>query len=767
MYNNDTYVQNRENSLLNLVLFQFLPYWPLFLLLSAVCGAGAWTYLQYATPVYEISATLMLKDKTKGVEDSKVADFLNIYSSKKVVENEIEVIHSRAIMKEVVNNLYLYAPVWEAASHKAIAAYTSSPVIVELKDPDHIIANKKIDFSYTPGDRVLVGKESYVLNRWVNTPYGVLRFLPNANKNKAATHPLYFSLQQPKEVVDALLKKLAVNEVSKLATVVSLTFKDEVPERGENILNEITTAYSRSVANDKNSLASNTLAFVDARLKVVSGTLDSIERTIQQYKAQNGAVDVSEQGKLFLENISDNDRKLAEINSQLSVLGQVESYVVSKNSGNGIVPATLGIDDPVLKQLLQRLAESELKYEGLSQTVPENNQVLVSLAKEIEQIRPRILENIRNQQTSLQASKSSMSAAGNKFSAVLQSLPSKERKLLEISRQQSIESNVYAYLLQKREELALSNAATVTENRIIDRGESSFKPVSPKKWMIYLVALACAFIGGIVVVKGKELLGGKILFRSDIEHYTKIPVAAEIASIDQPRALIIDQPETAFVAEQFRQLGASLGLYSKVHTAKKLMITSGIAGEGKSFVAANLAMSLAGAGKKVALLDLDLRNPGSSSLFGLKREKGMSEYLNGEASVEKILKRTEYNNLYVIPAGKVAANSMELLLKGDLHALFASLETSFDYLLIDTSPVDPVTDAYVIAEYCDKILLVIRHDFTPKTMIQLLDANARIKSMQNVSIVFNGVKKRGFIKGRYGYGYGFGYEYVYKERVTK
>ena len=753
-----------DSSPLNGLLFRFLPYWPLFAVLCVVCSLGAFVYLRYATPVYQISATLMLQDKTKGVEDSKVADFLNIYTSKKIVENEIEVIRSRAIMKEVVNSLYLYAPVWEEDNGKTLSAYTSSPITIQAQEPGRITEFKKIPFTYDAKESIRINDQTYVLNRWVTTPYGVLRFMPNGYRKKQTGNPLYFSLQQPKEVVDNMLKNLSVTEVSKLSTVLNLLYKDEVPERGENVLNGVTAAYNRAVVNDKNVLASNTLAFVESRLKIVASGLDSIERTIQQYKSQNGAVDVSEQGRLFLENVSNNDRKVADINTRLAVLNQVESYVVSKNSGKGIVPATLGVDDPVLKQLLQRLSEAELQYESLQQTIPENNSILTSLAREIDQIRPRILENIHNQQVSLQASKNNMASSGNIFSAGLQTLPSKERKLLEISRQQSIESNVYSFLLQKREEMALSNAGTVADNRIIDTGESSIKPVSPKKWLVCLIALFAAIAIGIAIVLAKESLSGKILFRSDIENLTRIPVTAEIANTAHTQGLVSARPENVFITEQFRHLAATLGLYTKgTSTVKKLMITSAIAGEGKSFVAANLALSLADSGKKVVLLDLDLRNPGASSLFSLKPEKGMSEYLTGKANIQEIIKKSEYNNLSVIPAGKVANNSMELLITGDLSGLFIYLEDAFDYVLIDTSPVAPVTDAAVIAEYCDKVLFVIRHGFSPKTMIRLLDDNQKVQSMQNLSIVFNGVKKRGFFQGSYGYGYGFGYEYVYKE----
>jgi capsular exopolysaccharide synthesis family protein len=348
---------------------------------------------------------------------------------------------------------------------------------------------------------------------------------------------------------------------------------------------------------------------------------------------------------------------------------------------------------------------------------------------------------------------------------MLNSIPQKERELLEISRQQSIKNNVYQFLLQKREETALSSSSAVSDSRLIDAAESSFYPVGPSKVIAYLIAVVLAFVVGVGFVAAKELLTGKILFRSDIEKYTKVPIAAEVTSVKHKTELVVNDPEKVFISEQFRQLRAAIGLYGKAASKNKILITSSIAGEGKSFVASNLALSLALSGKKVVLLDMDLRNPKTSSVFGLEEDKGIAEYLQGRLSADRLIKSSSTNNLFLIPAGGPCENPTELLIGGNLDELFAYLETRFDYILVDTSPIDPVTDAYVLSEYCDRTLFVIRHAYTPKAMVQLLDENHKITALRNLAIVFNGVKKRGFIKGNYGFGYGFGYEYVYKDRV--
>jgi tyrosine-protein kinase Etk/Wzc len=757
--------EEKEVNILSVLIFRFMPYWPLFILLFVLFGFGAWLYIRYAKPMYEDYATILIKDEKKGVDDSKMLETLNFYTSKKIVENEMVIIKSRALMKEVVEKLKLYAPIYEQGRIKNVIAYNSSPITIEAQQPDSLKASGEVPFTFNRDKRtVVINKENYKLNEWISTPYGILKFTENLKANIAPSTPLYFTIMNPEGVASTLSSRLSIMPANKISTVLQLTLADESPVRAKEILDELTEVYAKSTINEKNALAANTLSFIEERLKYVEKDLNSIEKSIQQYKSQKGIVDLSEQGKVFLQNVSNNDRQSANINMQLAVLDQVEQYVVSKNNKTGIVPATLGLEDNVLTQLLDKLYNAEIEYEKLRQTMAENNPAVVAIAGEIENIRPAILENVRNQRTSLQASLDNLKLTNGIYTSMLKTIPQKERELLEISRQQTIKNSVYSFLLQKREETALSSSSTIADSRLIDKAIASYTPVSPKKFIVYLGALVLAFITAIFIVISKEILTNKILFRSDIEGYTQIPIAAEIASVKHKQELVINQPDNVYVSEQFRHLRAAIGLYGKVASKQKILITSSIAGEGKSFVAANLALSIAMSGKKVVLLDADLRGPKTSIIFGIEDKAGLSEYLEENASVGEILIDSGNKNLYVISAGGPCNNPTELLLNGKLDKLFTHLENQFDYIIIDTSPTDPVTDAFVLSEYCDKTLFVVRHGYTPKTMVQLLDENNKIKALHNPSIVFNGVKKRGFLNGSYGFGYGFGYEYVYKDR---
>ncbi|MCU7548262.1 polysaccharide biosynthesis tyrosine autokinase [Chitinophagaceae bacterium LB-8] len=761
--------EEKEDSVLSFLLFRFAPYWPLFILLLLLCSIGAWFYLRFSTPLYEAYATILIKDEKKGVDDNRMLESLNIYTSSKIVENEMEIIRSRTLMKEVVKNLHLYAPVSEEGRFNKINAYETSPIKIEVKEPENIkMFQPDIPIYYDQKkSTVTLDRKSYPVGSWVNTPYGDLKFVlnPYADPDNNEHKQLYFSLFRPDNVASFLASRVGVQPTNKIATVLGLSFRDESASRAIDILNELIEVYSINSVKEKNLMAANTLTFIDERLRYVINDLDSIERSIQHYKTKEGIVNLSEQSKNFLLNVSDNDRQVSNINMQIAVLDQVERYVVSKNNDVGIVPSALGLNDQLLSQLLQKLYDAELEYDKLKKTMAENSPQVVAVASEIERIRPTILENVRNQRTSLFASKKNVSETSGAYNSYLKTIPQKERELLEISRQQSIKNNVYSFLLEKREETALASSSTLADSKLIDPALSNYSPVSPQNSTAYLSAFALSFIIGIALVCFKELFTGKILFRSDIEKYTRIPIAAEITNVKNNKSeLVVNRPDKIFLTEQFQHLRAAIGLHGRVVSKQKVLITSSIAGEGKSFVAANLALSLSSSGKKVLLIDADLRGPKTTSIFNMEDREGLVEFLEGNVGVEDIIRYSDNNNLYVIPAGGDCNNPTEILLNGKLNELFTYIEELFDYILVDTSPVDPVTDAYVLSCYCDKTLFVIRHGYTPKTMVQILDESNKVTALSNPFIVFNGIKKRGFIKGSYGFGYGFGYEYVYKNR---
>ena len=751
-----------QDSLVEQIITKYLPYWPVFLISFLVALSIAYTYIHFTIPVYEAAATLIITDEKKGNEDSKITESLDQISSKKTIENEVEVIQSRKIMYDVVKNLGLYAPIFEKGKFKSTSAYNTSPVIIRAVNPDSLIASEKIklDFDKTKNRVIVNDQYKYPINDTVTTPYGKLIFSLNKNYEGSEYSPgqFYFSLVHPKILAPGILQQLKVDPASKLASIINLSYRDEVPKRAEDILNQLITSYRQAEVNEKETLAKNTMAFVENRLKLVSRDLDSIERKIQQYKSGRGAVDIGTQGQLYLQNVSANDQKLSEINTRVAVINQVEQFVKNNEASGAIVPSTLGITDPMLSQLMDKLYASELQYETLKKTVGENNPNLVALRDEINKIKPNILQNIQSQKQSINAERQNVSATKGLFNSILQGVPQKERQLLDISREQQIKSNIYAFLLQKREESEIAYASTVSNNKVVDYAQTNPYPVSPKKLFIYILAIGAVVGGCIVFLAIRESMTGKILYRHEVESRTSIPVIGEIAFDKSKTPLVIKAGTRSFIAEEFRKLRMSLSFLGIDTTHKKILITSSISGEGKSFIAANLAVSLSLTGKKVVIVDLDLNNPTIAKYLSANATVGVTEFLNGKQHLQDIIKPVSgHDQLYFIPPGQLPENPTELLANGKVSELIQYLDANFDAVIIDTSPIVLVTDAYILSPLCDATLYVVRHNYTPKVLVKRIDESNQVNPITNPAIIFNGVKIRGFMKNNYGYGYDYLY----------
>ncbi|MDT0677698.1 GumC family protein [Autumnicola musiva] len=759
MLNNNTR-REREEDLLTSLLQRFLPFWPLFAVLLILSFAAAWTYLRYATPIYEAEATIIINDEKKGVDGSKIMESINVFDSKKIVENEIEVIQSRDLMNEVIYSLYLYAPIYEEQNLKDKSAYTTSPVVVELRNPEKIPFNPeepiKIYFAYNQAKKTIeIDGKFHPLNKWIEGKnFGEFKFIPNPHQTTLSDNQLFFMLVHPKAVTNNSLDNLEVGAPDKLSTIVNLNYKDPVPGRSENILNQLISAYNQASIADRNSLARNTLAFIEDRMANVENELNTLEQEIQQYRSNKGAIDLSEQGRLYLQDVGENDRKIADIELQLAILDNVENYVVSKGNSGGIVPSTVGINDPVLTQLIERLYDSEIKYERLSKTTAENNPILASVANEIEKIRPGILENVSSQRQNLEEKLKNLNSTNRQFSSNLRTIPEQERALLEISRRKAIKNDLFSYLLQKREETALSYAPHAGDSRVIDKAEASLIPVSPKSKMTYAIAILFAFGLGTLYVIFKEVLNRNILFRSELEKATDIPIVGEFTQLKHSKNKKQTKEQETLLSEQFRDLRLALGLYGE-SAKRKILITSSIEGEGKSFISENLAVSLANSGKRVILLNFDLLKPKFSKIFGVSNEEGISEYLQGKVRLDDIIRPTEHKNLSVIPPGNMSEEVSQNLLDSDIQSLFKHLESVFHYVVVDCPPVNIVLHAYLLSKYCDTSLFVIRHNHTPKSLVRRFDEDPSINAMNNVLLLFNGVKNRGATSGNYGYNYGY------------
>ncbi len=760
-------LKDQSVNLLSELTQRFLPYWPVFLIALIISISFAFVKLRYATPMFRAFATIMLKDEETGVES--VISALEGTTAKKNVENEIEIIKSARLMNKVVIDMGLYAQVFMPGRVRHLYAYKSSPVSFIAIEPETINSSEMINFTFLPNENAIELKNvRYNLDDTVNTPYGKFALIANKNSNITDNRIFMVRFVKVSEVVKQLLSNLTIGTGAKQSTVLNLSITDPVPDRAVDVLNKLISVYNKAGIDDKNTMAENTLEFIENRLGLITVELSSIEGQIESYKSEEGIVNISSEGAVYLNSVQASDQSLSEVKIQLSVLDQVERYVVNKSDMPGTVPATLGISDPILMRLLNQLNEAELQLNKLKRTGAENSPAILSLQGQIAQLKPSILENIRNLKQNLQATETKLQSESNKYSSLLRSIPKKERKLLDITRQQSVINDIYTFLLQKREETALSYASAAPDSRLINEAEALPFPVAPVKTSMYLFSIALALLAGVGFVLLKENYNRFIMFRSEIEKATDAPIIAEIVFNKSKEIVVIGEGKRNIIAEQFRYLRTSLGFIG-THTGKNktILVTSSVSGDGKSFISINTAISIALTGKKVLLLDLDLRKPKISKLLGLEVENGgISNLLAGTVTLEKVIRKYKgFPSLHIITAGTIPPNPTELLVNGKLDNILSELKSEFDFIILDSPPIGLVTDAKLLKLYADLSLFVIRHKHTPRKYLPFIQQVYSAGELDNMYLVFNGIKDRGLFSGfsNSGYGYGQGYGYGYGE----
>jgi capsular exopolysaccharide synthesis family protein len=480
-------------------------------------------------------------------------------------------------------------------------------------------------------------------------------------------------------------------------------------------------------------------------------------------------VDISTQGQLYLQNVSTNDQKLSEINLQLSVINTLERDLSEKTTSAGSHTVMLGNTDPMLTQMLGSLNNAELEREKLKKTVAENNPILIAVSDQIIKIKENIYRNIIDQRKNLEATKINLSQTNTNYNSLLQAIPTKERELLEISRDQNIKSGIYSFLLQKREESELSYVSNLSDSRIVNNAQALGSPVSPSPILAYGIALIAVFGIPISIITAKETLTSTILYRQEIESLTQVPVIGELEMHKKTKPLAIEAGKRSLVGEEFRRIRYALQFYLTNATTNKVLVTSSLSGEGKSFVSSNLAISFSLSGKKVALVDFDLHNSSLDKIFINNRKEGVLDFLIGHIEAKDVVYPVaEYSNLYFLPTGTRQDDPSEILEHERLSILMDYLEAEFDIVVIDSPPVALVSDAYRLSQYCGATVYVVRHGYTPKVIIKRLDHTNEINPLINPVVVFNGIKKRGFGVRESGYGYGYKYGYgAYYSNVEK
>jgi capsular exopolysaccharide synthesis family protein len=732
-------------------------HWPLFLLFFAIAFILAIFYLKYERPVYDVHAKILIKDQSyQNRRKQDAFQELYLIAPEKDVSAEIGIMGSIPITEQIVTDLQLWVTYQRPTQFYSYAdLYKNTPVQFKLLKPGRNFDSDELEITIKSRDYFLLKQGDKKFKRFafkdsLFNSFGIWKLDTTWNFKNFIGKTIKITLDNPKLVTKYYQDAISEYVGLKATNVVDIDIQDEVPERGRDILDDLIRVYFDSSVQVKRESTQSTLKFVDQRLVAITQELNNVESKYQGYKSSNAITETSSQAGRYLTDVQTNESKVNDINIKLSVLDAIEQYVNSDRGADN-PPATLGMDDQSVVGLIRQLSDLQLQKTRLLATLPENNPLFNPINQQISVTKTQLRENIKSLKASLISTKQQLAALGSGYESSIRTIPGQERDLVDIKRMQAIKENLYTYLLEKKEQLSLDYASTIADAMIINHANNGIK-----QWPIPKAVYAIAFLFGLIVptslLFGREAIKNRVLSKGQIVFATGMPVLSEIDQADNNHPIVVLN-QNSYIGEQFRDLRTKFNyLHGKNERGKVTLFTSSIAGEGKSFVIGNLAATLSVSGKKVIILELDLRRPTLSSRFKLdKTSLGVTDFLIGNATKAQIIQPlTITDNLFAIASGTVPPNPSELLESDELATLLKELRLEFDHILIDSPPVHLLTDAMILAPMCDLSLYMIRQDYTPKKELGFINEVCREKKLPRVNLIFNGIvrEKHG---DRYGY----------------
>lgn len=778
------------------ILFEYLMYWPWFVACLILCLIGAWGYLRYQTPVYNVNATVLIKqdDKGKGSANSPLATMqdLGMLSMAGNFDNEMEILHSRTLIKKVVNTLGLNIRYAEPRSFGyALPLYKHDiPIKVwmtpeeaeKLSDPLSLqldcMSDGKVKATAKYGKEGTTEKTFDRLPGVLVTPVGTLTLNAKDSTSIQEERTIQVRIVSPTAAAKVCQGNLSTEPTSKQTTIVRLNYNDTHVGRGLDFLNTLVALYNADANDDKNEVASRTAEFIDERISIINHELGTTESELAQYKQKAGLTDLTSDAQLALKGNAEYEQKRAENATQLRLVEFLKEYIERPENRMEIIPANIGLSDNGLSTLIGQYNEMLTERKRLLRTSSESNPAVVNLDTSLEATRKNIQTSVASVLKGLEITRNDLNREAAQFANRISNAPQQEKELLSISRQQEIKASLYLMLLQKREENAITLAATANNGRMVEEPLAG-GIVGPNGKLFYLVALILGLGIPVAVIYLRNLLRFKIESRADVEKITDVPVVGDIPLTNtEGHPIVVQENRNGLMEEVFRSVRTNVQ-YMLGEGQKVILFTSTTSGEGKSFNAGNLACSFAFMGKKVVIVGLDIRKPGLNKVFEIShKERGITQYLADPKQTD-LLSLCQPSaispNLFILPGGTVPPNPTELVARKSLDHALEILKEHFDYVLLDTAPIGMVTDTQLIARVADLSVYVCRADYTHKSDYELINDLKRENKLSNLCTLINGInmnqRKNGYYYGygkygkygKYGYGkkYGYGYGYGY------
>ena len=773
--------EERDDSLLNFqfLIKTFILNWQWFLLSLIITMSAAMIYVRYSLPVYQVSAKVLIKDEDNTSSRGRSNQIMNtntlgILTSTDGFDNELEILKSKSLAEETVLDLKLYVNYYSVGKIIDVPVYDETPVLVDLNKEKLEVLEGPVKLHISKDNNIYnvegvcmkngakqVFKGQGKLPFIIKSPVGTISFVQNPRFVESDVKKKYIAnIYNPKAVINSYVN-IGVEPLSKTTSIAVLTRNDLLPERAKEYLKHLVTVYNRQANEDKNIIAVRTEEFINQRLEKINAELGSTDGAIERYKRNNNIIDAASSAQLSLSQSNEADISLRDINTQIMLMQSLKEYMQTPTNKYQTLPSNVGLKDPSAASLIGQYNQIALERNRVLRSASEHSPVIQELTSQLDALVSSINGAIDQSKRGLEIQKKAIMSTYGKYTGKLSQTPEQERFLTEIGRQQTVKSSLYIMLLQKREENSITLAATSDKGRLIDEPAFMGK-VKPKTAIIMLIALLLGIGIPLLILILKELLRYRIEGRQDVEKLTDCPIIADIAmaneSIKAVGDIVIKENQNNQMEEIFRGMRTNLQFILK-ESQNVIMFTSSVSGEGKTFVAGNLATSFAFLGKKVLLVGLDIRRPRLSHLFGMDNKKeGITTLLTkNSVSTDDVLSLCMPSgvnkNLDLLIAGPIPPNPSELLTRSTLKEIFDILRKEYDYVIVDTAPVGLVTDTLHIGKVADATVMVCRADYTEKSSFSMINDFAENNKLPNVSIVVNGVDMS---KKKYGYAYGYG-----------
>ena len=788
-------MKDEENSFDIKTLFTLLVLnWQWFLLSMFIFVCGALIYLRYTPAVYQVSAKMLIKDEqqNRGRSGQMLANMqdLGFMTNSAGIDNEIEILKSRVLALDAVKDLKLYVEYHSEGRITKPLVYKYQPISVDI-DAEHLEALDKAFKSFTfrlvkNNDNFEVIGDNFsgtfkTLPAALKTPYGTLTFTKNMvyeqelaaikigldteeqQEQEQSTRglPLTITITSPMRVAYSYAGRISVEPTSKLTSIAQLTINDQSDERAYDYLKQLAVVYNRQANADKNEIAYKTEEFINSRLEKINAELGATESELESYKRSNNLVQMRIDATQTMTQANQYYGQLMEANTQLQILDELRRHIDNPANRYQIIPSNVGLSDGASSALISQYNKTVLDRNRLLASASENSPLVLAQTSTLDQLEVSIKEALRQARRTADIHQQSIQRQYQEFQSRIANTPEQERILTQIGRQQEVKSGLYLMLLQKREENSISLAATADKGKLIDEPAFGGK-VSPRNSIILLGAIVLGFVIPLLIAYLMQLLRYKIEGHEDVAKLTSLPIVADVAvandAAKDAAGIVVRENQNNQIDEIFRGMRTNIQFMME-ENQKVILFTSAMSGEGKTFNAANLAVSFALLGKKVILMGLDIRKPALGHLFNITdRQAGITTLLNKERVTEEDVKAQirpsgVNKNLDLLLAGPVPPNPSELLARHNLNDVLELLKQKYDYLILDTAPVGLVTDTMQIGKYADVTCFVCRADYTPKASFSIINSLHEERKLKNVCIVINGIDMS---KKKYGYYYGYG-----------